>query len=99
MSVFADNAQRYFEAGYNVVPLARGGKQPVISGWQEWGKRKQPQFQIDNWIAAYGDGNIGLPLGESNGVVAIDFDNDVGGLHAKIQAMIPPSPVRKVKHM
>jgi len=96
MSIFADNAQRYFEAGYNILPLAKGGKQPVVNGWQEWGKRKQPQFQIDNWVNIYGDGNIGLPLGESNNVIALDFDIDVDGLHAKIIAMIKPSPVRKV---
>lgn len=95
MSIFADNAQKYFEAGYNILPLAKGGQQPVINGWQEWGKRKQPQFQIDNWVNIYGDGNIGLPLGESNNIVALDFDIDINGLHAKIIAMIKPSPVRK----
>ncbi|MFM7851274.1 MAG: PriCT-2 domain-containing protein [Flammeovirgaceae bacterium] len=96
MSIFADNAQRYFEAGYNILPLAKGGKQPIINGWQEWGKRRQPQFQIDNWINIYADCNIGLPLGEANSIIALDFDNNVSDLHEKIISITPPSPVRKV---
>jgi hypothetical protein len=94
--VFASEALKYFEAGYNVLPLAVNGKMPVISGWQEWGTNKQAEFQIDSWCNSYGNGNIGLPLGECNGVIALDFDYDLEGLHDKIQAIIPPSPVRKV---
>jgi len=94
--VFASEALKYFEAGYNVLPLAVNGKMPVISGWQEWGKTKQAEFQIDSWCNNYSSGNIGLPLGECNNLIAIDFDYDAEGLHEKIQALIPPSPVRKV---
>jgi hypothetical protein len=94
--VFSSVAFNYFEAGFNVLPLAVGGKMPVISGWQEWGKNKQAEFQIDSWCNNYGSGNIGLPLGECNGVIALDFDYDIDGLHEKIQAIVQPSPVRKV---
>lgn len=94
--VFSGNALKWFEAGYNILPLAEMGKMPVIAGWQEWGKNKQAAFQIDSWCNAYPAGNIGFPLGECNQVIALDFDYDLDGLHEKIHAMIPPSPVRKV---
>ena len=94
--VFGGDAQRWFEAGFNILPLEVKGKSPRVKGWQEWGKNKQSQFQIDSWVSAYGSGNIGLPLGEANGVVALDFDTDADGLWDKIQAIIPPSPCRKV---
>lgn len=93
MSIFADNAQSYFEAGYNVLPLS--GKAPIVHGWQEWGRKKQPQFIIDSWISAYKNHNIGLPLGEASGIIALDFDYDVDGLHKKIEAIAGYSGVKK----
>lgn len=94
--VFANEASHWFESGYNILPLAKGGKMPVISGWQEWGRVKQAEFQVDSWCNSYGKGNIGFPLGECNGVIALDFDYDCDGLHEKVKAIIPPSPVRKI---
>ena len=93
--IFADNASKYFESGYNILPLLPESKRPAISGWQEWGRSKQQQIQIDSWESAYKSGNIGLPLGECNNVIALDFDNDSDDLHAKIAALCPPSPCRK----
>lgn len=92
--LFSGEAPKFWEAGYNVLPLR--GKMPVTSGWQEWGRSRQAQFQLDTWCESFPNHNIGIPLGEANGIIGLDFDNDVDGLHAEIEALIPPSPVRKV---
>lgn len=95
MGIFSDHATKWFESGYNILPLHAMSKRPAINGWQEWGKSRQSQFQLDAWESAYPNGNIGLPLGECNQVIALDFDNDADDLHKKIAALCPPSPCRK----
>lgn len=95
MSIFADNAQEYFEAGYNVLPLT--GKCPKIFNWQEWGRDRQPQFVLDSWIKTYASHNIGFPTGVANGVLALDFDHDVDGLHEKIMQLLPERSAVKKK--
>jgi hypothetical protein len=43
------------------------------------------------WVAS----NIGVCLGSASGIMALDFDDDMDGLHSSIMAVIPESPVRK----
>lgn len=93
MSVFGDNALKYFEAGWNILPL--NGKAPIINGWQEWGKEKQSLFQIEMWLSSYGERNIGLPTGAANGIIALDFDHDSDLLHEQIEKIAGQSPVKK----
>lgn len=95
MAIFGDFAARYHDMGYNVLPLRPMTKRPFSNGWSEWCHRKQQSFQVDSWASSHADFNIGIVLGEASGIIALDFDNDVNGLHAKIEALVPGSPARK----
>jgi hypothetical protein len=95
MTVFANYGRRLWESGLSVIPLRSGEKIPAVRGWQIYCQRPAAESEIDEWEGVYGSGGIGLCTGPASGIVALDFDEDVDGLHAKIKAKLPPSPVRK----
>lgn len=93
--IFAEYGRRLWESGLSVIPLRPNEKIPAVKGWQIYGERRAAESEIDEWEGTFGAGGIGLCTGPASGIIALDFDEDVGGLHAKIKAKIPPSPVRK----
>lgn len=72
MSAALDAARGYLARGYTPVPVPRGGKRPVLKGWQ------QLRPTEDDLPALFaGESNIGLILGEpSGGLVDVDLDCD-----------------------
>ncbi len=93
-SPFQSAAPQLRQRGYSVIPLTLGQKYPVILGWSEFCHRLPTQEEHARWME-WKSSNIGLCLGAASGVVALDFDDDVDGLHSAIQAIVPESPVRK----
>ncbi len=93
--IFSTNALRYFENGYNVVPLLPNTKRPFQTGWEVACETKQASFQIESYMHSYPNYNIGIALGEASRIIGIDFDYDVEGLHEKINLLIEGSPVKK----
>lgn len=93
--MFADHAPCYHEAGFNVIPLAKASKRPIISEWQNWCSVRVNDLVFDQWLDAYPESNIGLPLGAANNIIALDFDHDEDGLHQQIEKIAGYSPVRK----
>lgn len=94
-NIFSTNALRYFENGYNVIPLLPNTKRPFQDSWQIACETRQAEYQIDSYVHSYPNHNIGIPLGEASKIIAIDFDYDADGLHEKINALIDGSPVKK----
>ncbi len=92
---FASSAMRYFDAGFNVIPLRAHTKIPTIMNWQNWCETKLLSFQVENWVYTNGACNIGLPLGPASGVIALDFDVNVESLHDRILNILGPCVVRK----
>lgn len=93
-SPYATVAPALRERGYSVIALAGGQKYPTIKQWTRFCVIKPDESDHLHWMASP-DANIGLCLGPSSGVVAVDFDNDIDGLHASIYPLLPPSPVIK----
>jgi hypothetical protein len=80
--------------GYSVIPLAPTQKYPVIDRWSDYCTRRPSDEEHARWMS-WRSANVGLCLGEASGVIALDFDDDVNGLHAAVLAIVPESPVRK----
>lgn len=81
--------------GYSIVPLMPRSKRPAIEKWTDYGIHLADEATFERWIK-WPDINIGVTLGVASNLVAIDLDNDIGGLHAQIEALLPPSPVSKI---
>jgi hypothetical protein len=92
---FARFALAYRRHGYSPVPVRPGSKAPYISDWSRWNNELPPLELVREWAERYPDAGLSLALGPSCGVAAIDFDHDVGGLHARILEAAGPSPVAK----
>ncbi len=80
--------------GYSVIPLAPTQKYPTIERWSEYCSRLPTDEEHARWMGWVAS-NIGLCLGSASGIMALDFDDDVDGLHAAILAVVPDSPVKK----
>lgn len=75
--IFATWAKKYWEMGYNVMPITHGDKGPPIpTGWQEWAERRMPEEVIDEWVDFFPNCNIAMICGKISGsVLDIDTDN------------------------
>lgn len=102
-SNFAKVAANYVENGFSVVPIQPGEKRPgwytqerwyPMAKWNEYFKRLPSQEEMEEWLD-WPDAGIGLLCGRLSGVIALDFDYDVGGIHKELERIFPPSPCIK----
>jgi phage/plasmid-associated DNA primase len=92
VSIFADNAPRYFAAGLNVIPLYEKEKKPILMDWSRFAETPVPPDLQKQWIAQYPNSNLGLALGPVSGVIVIDIDTDNSDFMKAIVKLLPPSP-------
>jgi putative DNA primase/helicase len=92
MGIFAETAPRYWAAGLPVIPLMVGEKRPAINAWQTFADVFPSEEERAAWLGHYGENNIGLPLGPSAGLVAIDIDVLEPEIQAIIERFLPPTP-------
>jgi hypothetical protein len=92
---FARLASLYRRHGYSPVPVRPGSKAPYISDWSRWNNELQPLELLHEWAERYPDAGLALALGPACGVVALDLDHDIDGLHARVLEAAGPSPVAK----
>jgi P4 family phage/plasmid primase-like protien len=87
-------ARRYFDLGYQPIPLPAGAKYPPPEGTTGYTGRDLSKDDIDriDW-----NGNIALRL---NGVIGVDVDAYHGGIHglAELEATYGPLPPTVVAH-
>ncbi len=107
MSAFRKASQILRDNGYSVVPLTpvpdlnttdrqrNKRKSPWMHEWSKYCVEPADEKTYRQWMKRPDDG-IGLCLGPASGVMALDFDDDVNGLHDRILAMVPESPVKKM---
>jgi len=95
VGIFEDYASSYFEMGYNVLPVEPASKAVKVPNWQMYADSKQVSWQVDAWLSAYSNHNIGIPLGAASGIIALDFDDDMDGLHEAVQKLLQGSLVKK----
>ncbi|MES0134496.1 phage/plasmid primase, P4 family [Mesorhizobium sp. M0016] len=96
MSIFADNAPLYWAKGLPAIPLIKGEKRPAINRWQLFADTKPSQEEMDVWVDHFHDGNIGMPMGPSSGLVAIDIDTDDPKIIHVLNGLLPPTPWTRV---
>lgn len=95
LSPFQISVKRLINRGYSVIPLAGNSKRPVITDWSRFSDELPSEDRIKEW-SAIPNANIGLVTGKASGVIALDFDYDVDGLHKEIFKICGSSPVTKV---
>jgi hypothetical protein len=93
-SPFKQVASSLVEKGYSVIPLRQGSKAPIEKNWTQYCDKVTDSVTLSTW-EGLPDANIGLTLGKASGLVALDFDEDVGGLHEEILKLLPVKTVRK----
>lgn len=94
--MFSNVAPRYWAAGLPVIPLKPRQKMPAPNAWQTYGISMPDEAVQESWLAAYADGNIGLPLGPQSGLVALDLDSDDPRVARVLDTLLPPSPWTRV---
>lgn len=99
MTIFRDNAHKYWEVGLPVIPLKRwnaqskgAGKAPIIHEWQSYGTNFPSEAVREHWVTEYPNCNIGLPFGPASKLCAIDIDTLDPEQVKAIESVIPKSP-------
>lgn len=74
--IFATHALKYYERGYNVIPITPGDKfPPLLTEWQKWADERIPQELLEEWVDAFPNANIAMVCGKISGSV-LDIDSD-----------------------
>lgn len=95
-NIFASHAQLYWDAGLPAIPLNFEQKRPAIPRWQTYSDAFPTKEDQAGWLHAFGSGNIGLPMGPSAGLVAIDIDSEDPVVLQVLDRILPPSPWHRV---
>lgn len=96
MTIFSSEAPKYWNVGLPAIPLLRGEKRPAINRWQLFADTKPTEDEKRVWLETFPDGNIGLPMGASSGLVAIDIDTDDPKILGILDKLLPPTPWTRV---
>jgi P4 family phage/plasmid primase-like protien len=95
-NIFASHAQLYWDAGLPAIPLIYENKRPAIPRWQTYSDAFPTKEEQQGWLNAFASGNIGLPMGPSAGLVAIDIDSEDPVVLQVLDRILPPSPWHRV---
>ncbi|MBD9544271.1 bifunctional DNA primase/polymerase [Ensifer sp. ENS04] len=95
-NIFATYAPLYWEAGLPAIPLIYQEKRPAIPRWQTYSDAFPTKEDQQGWLTAFASGNIGLPMGPSSGLVAIDIDTEDPVVLQVLDRILPPSPWHRV---
>lgn len=90
--IFASHAKLYWDAGLPAIPLIYENKRPAIPRWQMYSDAFPTAADQAGWLQAFASGNIGLPMGPSAGLVAIDIDSEDPVVLQVLDRVLPPSP-------
>jgi P4 family phage/plasmid primase-like protien len=96
--MFSSLAPAYWAAGLPAIPLRHKMKMPAIARWSEYANEMPSEELRAEWLHAYTDGNIGLPLGPCSNMLALDLDSDDPRVLKVLMDIMPHSPwVRRGK--
>lgn len=90
--IFRNTAPSYWAKGLPAIPLLANTKKPVTEAWQQYSHSMPSKEVQDEWLERFARGNIGLPMGEQSGLVAIDVDTDDAAVAEILARVLPPSP-------
>ena len=94
--IFRDEAPKYWAAGLPAIPLMEKQKRPAIPRWQLFADVMPTEDEKSAWLNAFPNGNIGLPMGPTSNLVAIDIDTDDPAIMKVLDAVLPKSPWTRV---
>lgn len=94
--IFSTHAPLYWAAGLPAIPLMQAAKRPAIAKWQMFSDAFPTKEDQAGWLHAFASGNIGLPMGPSAGLVAIDIDSEDPDVLQVLDRILPPSPWHRV---
>lgn len=94
--IFGTEAPKYWAAGLPAIPLMAKDKRPAVARWQLFADTFPTDEEREMWLNTYAYGNIGLPMGPSAGLVAIDIDTDDPTVLRVLNEVLPPSPWNRV---
>jgi Primase C terminal 2 (PriCT-2)/Bifunctional DNA primase/polymerase, N-terminal len=92
---FARYALTYRQHGYAPVPVRPGSKAPHVADWSRWCNELPPLELLHEWAKRYPEAGLSLALGPASGMVALDLDHDIDGLHDRVREAAGSSPVAK----
>jgi hypothetical protein len=92
---FALHAANYRRHGYAPIPVKPGAKRPLIADWPRWCEDLPSPEMVATWARRYPDAGLAIACGPASGITALDLDDDIDGLHARICEALGPSPVAK----
>ena len=75
-------AKEYYEKGYSIIPLEKGGKRPTLK-WQKYQKERATLSDLEAWFKD-GGANVGLVTGQLSGAYVLDIDTRHGGDEASV---------------
>jgi len=74
-------ALRYWERGWNIIPVDRD-KKPKVK-WEQYQHRRVSKKDIERWWTEWPDANIGIITGSISRLVVVDIDDEEGIEHIK----------------
>ena len=78
--IFAENAEKYWENGLDIVPGKTGTKQPSISNWQGYLTNQPSQSTRAEWQKKYANHGLCLLTGgeilPGYQLIGLDIDDD-----------------------
>ena len=72
--MFKELCYQLYEYGWNIIPVA--GKRPLIPQWTQYADEQPSASEVAKWVKRFPKANVGLVLGGSSKVVALDIDID-----------------------
>ena len=75
-----EEAMRYLDLGWSIIPLEPGRKQPLVS-WKEFQHKGADRDQIVKWWKEWPNANIGVVTGKISNLVVFDLDSEEARLH------------------
>ena len=96
MSIFKTYARNMWDHGLPVIPLRPRSKAALTQDWSKWCREPLPEKIKSEWLNTYPNSNIGLPLGPSANLVAVDVDTTDPHIITLIKKHLPPSPWERV---
>lgn len=94
--IFADTAPKYWNVGLPAIPLMEKQKRPAINRWQLFADTFPTADEQRVWLETFPNGNIGLPMGPSSGLVALDIDTDDPVVLRVLEDILPKSPWTRI---
>lgn len=68
-----DAAVQYHRLGFSMIPIIPKEKKPLIE-WKEYQRKRATIAEVEQWVLAYPDMNLGLVTGSVSGIAVVDIE-------------------------